>query len=140
MDQIKNRDINLMTIYLIFHQHLNFLATHVDARSWNADFSTIFGRKQPMRGDLANSILKAKIEIKQIGVFKKSFFLNMVVFGLGLFVFWSWLRIWTRKFEFPKFLIFFFLTTQCITRVHACRGGERAWNFTIFGLKKLFKY
>ena len=109
MDQIKSRDINLMTIYLIFHQHLNFIATHVDARSWNADFSTIFGRKQPMRGDLANSILKAKIEIKQIGVFKKSFFLNMVVFGLGLFVFWSWLRIWTRKFEFPKFLIFFFL-------------------------------
>ena len=39
----------------------------------NADFSAIFGRKQPMRGDLANSILKAKIEIKQIGGFQKSF-------------------------------------------------------------------
>ena len=38
LDQIKNRDINLMITYLIFNQNCNFLATHVDARSWNCDF------------------------------------------------------------------------------------------------------
>ena len=32
-DQIKNRDINLMIIHLIFSQNCNFLATHVDVRS-----------------------------------------------------------------------------------------------------------
>ena len=32
-DQIKNRDINLMIIHLIFCQNCNFLATHVDVRS-----------------------------------------------------------------------------------------------------------
>ena len=38
MKKIKNIDINLMIIYLIFYQNCNFLATHVDARSWNCDF------------------------------------------------------------------------------------------------------
>ena len=37
VDQIKNKDINLMIIYLIFFQNCNFLAIHVDARSWNGD-------------------------------------------------------------------------------------------------------
>ena len=37
-----------------------------------SSFFTIFGRKQPMRRELANSILKAKIQIKQIGGFTKS--------------------------------------------------------------------
>ena len=32
-DQIKNRDINLVIIYLIFCQNCNFLETHVDVRS-----------------------------------------------------------------------------------------------------------
>ena len=32
-DQIKNGDINLIFIYLIFYQTCHFLATHVDARS-----------------------------------------------------------------------------------------------------------
>ena len=72
-DQIKNRDINLMIIYLIFYlKKCNFLSTHVDARSRNSDFFTIFGRKQPMRRELANSSLKAKIEIEHIGGFTKS--------------------------------------------------------------------
>ena len=108
LDQIKNRDINLMTISLIFHQHLNFLATDVDARSWNADFSTIFGRKQPMRRDLANSILKAKIEIKQIGGFKKSFSEHGRV--------WAWIASFLKltpnmnsKIWISKIFDFFFL-------------------------------
>ena len=71
-DQIKNRDINLMIIYLIFYQNCNFLAAHVNARSRNGDFVTIFGRKQPMRCELANWSLKAKIQIEQIGGFTKS--------------------------------------------------------------------
>ena len=71
-DQIKDRDINLVIIYLIFDQNWNFLATHVDARSQKWWFFTFFGRKQPMRRELANSPLKAKIQIKQIGGFTKS--------------------------------------------------------------------
>ena len=38
----------------------------------NGDFFTIFGRKQPMRRELANSSLKATIQIKQIDGFTKS--------------------------------------------------------------------
>ena len=71
-DQIKDMDINLVIIYLIFYQNWNFLATHVDARSQKWWFFTFFGRKQPMRRELANSRLKAKIQIKQIGGFTKS--------------------------------------------------------------------
>ena len=33
----------------------------------------------------------------------------MAVFGLELLIFWSWFRIWTWKYWFPKFLIFFSL-------------------------------
>ena len=49
-DQIKNRDINLMIIYLIFYPNFNLV-------------------------DLRN------------------LYLNMVVFGLELLIFWSWFRI-----------------------------------------------
>ena len=53
----KNMDINLMILNLIYHQNLNFLATHVDAKNLKCwYFFCIFGRKQPMRRELANSI------------------------------------------------------------------------------------
>ena len=123
MDQIKNRDINLMTIYLIFHQHLNFLATHVDARSWNADFSAIFGRKQPMRRDLANLILKAKIEIKQIGGFQKSFSEHGRVWAWNV-CFLKLISNMNSKISISKIFDFFFLN-HTVHYTRACRGGER---------------
>ena len=61
-----------MIIHLIFCQNCNFLATHVDGKKLKWSFFTIFGREQPMRRELENSILKAKIQIKQIGGFTKS--------------------------------------------------------------------
>ena len=96
-----------MTIYLIFHQHLNFIATHVDARSWNADFSTIFGRKQPMRGELANSILKAKIEIKQIGG-SEIFLWTWSCLGLKCMFLEADSEYELENFNFQNFWFFFF--------------------------------
>ena len=120
-----------MIIYLIFYQNCNFLVTHVDARSWNGDFFTIFLRKQPIRRELADPLLKAKIKIKQIGGFTKSLseIPNMIVFGLELLIFWSWFRIWTWKYRFPKFLtnLFFSLypyRTFAYMRWRGSRGDD----------------
>ena len=53
--------------------------------------------------------------------------LNMVVFGLKLFIFWSWFQVWTQKYEFPKFLIFVFLYhyVHCIAGMSWKRSGKR---------------
>ena len=53
-------------------------------------FFCIFGRKQPMRRELANSILKTITEIKQIGGFTNSFSRHG--------------RVWTRIVRFVKLI------------------------------------
>ena len=48
----------------------------------------IFGRKQPMRREMAKSLLKAKIKIKQIGGFTKSLFKYVRV--------WTWIAYFLK--------------------------------------------
>ena len=134
-DQITNRHINLMIIYLIFYQNCNFLATHVDARGWNSDFFTIFGRKQPMCREPANSSLKAKIVIKQIGGFTKSLykyghFCTWIVFFLKL------ISNMNLKISISKIL---FSPLTHTVHLHACSGEtaeETIMNFHHFWPKK----
>ena len=119
--QIKTRDINLMITYLIFYQNCNF-----SCDPWRGNklkwFFTIFGRKQPMRRELANSLLKAKIKIKQL-VDLRNIYLNMVVFALELLIFWSWFWIWIWKYRFPKFLKILFFPPNP-HRAFACMRGR----------------
>ena len=61
-----------MIIHLIFCQNCNFSCDPCRRKKLKWSFFTIFGREQPMRRELENSILKAKIQIKQIGGFTKS--------------------------------------------------------------------
>ena len=73
----------------------------------------------------------------------RNLYMNMVVFGLELFNFWSWFRIWTWKHRFPKFLkIFVFLSLTHTVHLHACEmeREQRRRFFIIFGLKKLPEY
>ena len=146
-DQIKDRDINLVIIYLIFDQKWNFLATHVDARSQKWWFFTFFGTKQPMRRELANSPLKAKIQMKQIGGFTKS----LSEYGRV----WTWIAYFLKLIPNMNMKIsisrifenvnFFLLNPH---RAFACmRGGWRGSRLDVFsdfssffGLKKLPEY
>ena len=127
-DQIKDRDINLVIIYLIFDQNWNFLATHVDARSQKWWVFTFFGRKQPMRraANWQTRLWKLKFKSNKL-VEWRNLYPNMVVFGLELLIFWSWFRIWTWKYRFPEFskmLIFFSLTHT--VHLHACAVDREA--------------
>ena len=129
-----------MIIYLIFYQNWNFLATHVDARSQKWWFFTFFGRKQPMRRELANSRLKAKIQINQIGGFTKS----LSEYGRV----WAWIAYFLKlipnmnlKISISKIFenfIFFFLFNP--PRAFACRSSRVESFFIIFGLQKLPQY
>ena len=62
-----------MIISLIFYPNLNFLATRVRARSENADFCSSSVDSSRRAARLANSILKMKTQIRQIGGFFKTF-------------------------------------------------------------------
>ena len=107
-DQIKNRDINLMIIYLIFYQNCNFLATHVDARSRNGDFLLSSVDSSRCAANWQTRVWKLKFKSNKL-VDLRNLYPNMVVFGLELLIFWSWFRIWTWKYRLPKFLkILFF--------------------------------
>ena len=125
LDQIKNRNINLMIISLIFYQNCNCLATHVDARSWNWWFFAIFGRQQPMRREMTNSLLKGEIKIKEIGGFTKS----LSEYGC----FWTWIVYFLKlipnmnlKLSISKFSwTFYFFSLTHTVHLHAC-GGEAA--------------
>ena len=107
-DQIKNRDINLMIIYLIFYQNCNFLATHVDGRSRNGDFLLSSVDSSRCAANWQTRVWKLKFKSNKL-VDLRNLYPNMVVFGLELLIFWSWFRIWTWKSRFPKFwkILFF---------------------------------
>ena len=126
-DQIKNRDINLMITYLIFNQNSNFLATHVDARSWNGYFliSSVESCRCARTGNWQTRFLKLKWKSNKLGDLR-NFYPNMVVFGLELLIFWSWFRIWTWKYRFPKFvnILFFSLNPHCAYACMRWRGSR----------------
>ena len=107
-DQIKNRDINLMIIYLIFYQNCNFLATHVDGRSRNGDFLLSSVDSSRCAANWQTRVWKLKFKSNKL-VDLRNLYPNMVVLGLELLIFWSWFRIWTWKSRFPKFwkILFF---------------------------------
>ena len=125
--------------------HVFSLASHVfstfciDARSQKWWFFTFFGRKQPMRRELANSRLKAKIQIKQIGGFTKS----LSEYGRV----WAWIAYFLKlipnmnlKISISKIFenfIFFLLNPP---RAFACRSSRVESSFIIFGLQKLPEY
>ena len=140
-DQIKNRDINLMIIYLIFYQNCNFLATHVDARSWNGDFSLCSVESSRCAANWQTRFSKLKLKPTKVDL--RNLHPHMVVFGVELLIFWNRFRIWTWKYRFPKILKFYFFPwpTPCIC-LHAVerQQGRQSWNFIIFGLKKLSEY
>ena len=107
-DQMKNRDINMMITYLIFNQNCNFLATHVDARSWNCDIllSSVDSSRCPAKWQ--TRFWKLKLKSNKLGDLR-NLYPKIVVFELEFFIFWSWFRVWTWKYQFPKFLnILFF--------------------------------
>ena len=88
LDQIKNRDINLMISYLIFYQNCKFLAIHVDARSWNGDF--LLSSVECSRCAAKWQTRFGKLLIKQIGGFTKS----LSEYGC----------VWTRNAYFLKLI------------------------------------
>ena len=58
---------------------------------------------------------------------------NMVVFGLELFICWSWFRIWTWKYWFPKFsnIYYFFVNPHRAFEPHLHECGGVATEQTI---------
>ena len=118
-DRTKNRDINLMIIYLIFYQNCNFLATHVDARSRNGDFLLSSVESSRCAGNWQTRVWKLKLKWNKL-VDLRNLYPNMVVFGLELLIFWSWFRIWTWKYRFPTFLKIWF-----------CSGGAGKARFNV---------
>ena len=108
LDQIKNRDINMMITYLIFNQNCNFLATHVDARSWNCDFLLSSVDSSRCRAKWQTRFWKLKLKSNKLGDLR-NLYPNIAVFELEFLIFWSWFWVWTWKYRFPKFLnILFF--------------------------------
>ena len=123
-DQIKNRDINLMIIYLIFYQNCNFLATREDARSWNGDFLLSSLEISRCAASWETWFWKLKLRSNKL-VDLRNLYPKMVVFGFELLIFWSWFRIWTWKYRFPKFLKISFFTSINTMHLYAW-GGEAA--------------
>ena len=128
----KNRDINLRNIYLIFYQNCDFLATHVDARSWNGDFSLSPVESSRCAVNWQTRFWKLKLKSNKL-VDLRNLYPNMVVFYLNCLFFLSWLRTWTWKYRFPKLmkiLLFFVLNPQ---REFACIqwGGSRGDDYEI---------
>ena len=100
-DQIKNRDINLMIICLIFYQNCNFHATHVDARSRNGDFLLSSVESSRCAGNWQIPVWNLKSQIEKIGGFTKS----LSEYGR----FWTWIAYFLKlipnmnlKISIPK--------------------------------------
>ena len=109
-DRTKNRDINLMIIYLIFYQNCNFFATHVGVRSRNGDFFLLSSLESSRcAANWQTRVWKLKFKSNKL-VEERNLYPNMVVFGLELLIFWRWFRIWTWKYRFPTFLKFWFFS------------------------------
>ena len=122
-DQLKNRDINLMIIYLI--QYCNFLATHVEARTWNGDFWLSLVESSRCAGNWQNwrtRFWKLKLKLNKF-VDLRNLYPNVVVFGLELLIFWSWFWIWTWKYRFSNFLKILFFPLTHTVHLLACGGA-----------------
>ena len=109
----KIRDINLMMIYLIFYQNCNFLATHVDARSWNGDLLLSSVDISRCAASWQTRFWKLKL-ISNILVNLRNFYPNMVVFWLELLIFFEFDSEYKLEnihfLKFLKILLFFSLT------------------------------
>ena len=141
--QIKDRDINLVIIYLIFYHNWNFLTTHVDARSPKRWFFSFFGSQQPMRRELANSHLKANIKNRTNCWIYEIFIWIWSCLGLNCLIFEADSEYELENIDLKNFWKFyFFLSLTHTVHFHACEmeREQRRRFFIIFGLKKLPEY
>ena len=147
--------MNLSIIFLTLHQNCIFLATHVGGKVKSRIFA-IFNRCTSAwragKFDSESHLIVRKVKSNKL-VHLRSLYPNMVVFGLELFIFWSWFRHRTYKYRFPKyskiFVCFFllngwqlakwkrvFLTCPCheIYRDEAVglKSCKNTWKITIF--------
>ena len=141
LDQIKNRDINMMITYLIFNQNCNFLATHVDARSWNCDFllSSVDSSRCPAKWQ--TRFWKLKLKSNKLGIYE-TFIRILLCLNLNFLSFEADSEYELENIDFQNFWIFCSpLPTPCICmHVVERQQGRRSWNFIIFALKKISEF